>query len=72
MISRAVAIPAYLRQLGWVSFDPAWDNTFNMLSKGMLFIAGGSGTAIILWNVARAYRQRRRIHHTLMEVRGTP
>jgi hypothetical protein len=72
VISRAVAIPAYLRQLGWISMDPAWDNTFNMLSKGMLFVAGVSGTAIILFNVARAYRQRRRIHHTLAEVRATP
>jgi hypothetical protein len=68
--SRAIAMPVYLRQLGWIQMDPGWDAHFNLLSKGMLFVAGISGTGIILYHVARAYRQRRRIHHTLMEARA--
>jgi len=71
VISRAVAIPAYLRQLGWLDMDPGWDSYFNLISKVMLFVAGISGTAMILWNVARAYRQRRRIQHRLMATRAT-
>jgi len=38
----------------------------------MLFVAGTTGTLIILYNVIRAYRQRRRIEHRLREVQGTP
>jgi hypothetical protein len=71
VISRAVAIPAYLRQLGWVDMDPSWDGYFNLISKGMLFLAGISGSAMILWNVARAYRQRRRIQQRLVATRAT-
>jgi uncharacterized membrane protein YfcA len=68
--SRAIAMPMYLRQLGWIDINPEWDTYFNLASKGMLFAAGVAGTGIILWNVARAYRQRRRIQSTLMEARA--
>ncbi len=70
VVSRGLAMPTYLRQLGWIDINPAWDAYFNLASKGMLFAAGASGTAIILWNVVRAYRQRRRIQSTLMEARA--
>jgi len=71
VVSRAVAMPVYLRQLGWITMDPGWDATFNLVSKIMLFVAGAAGTGLILWNVVRGYRQRRRIQTTLMEVRAT-
>jgi len=69
VLSRAVAVPMYLRQLGWVTMNPDWDKYFNQASKAMLFLAGVSGTVIILYNVIRAYRQRRRIETTLIAPR---
>jgi uncharacterized membrane protein YfcA len=72
VLSRAVAVPMYLRQLGWISTNPDWDVYFNQASKAMLFLAGISGTVIILYNVIKVYRQRRRIRSTLIEPRGVP
>jgi hypothetical protein len=69
VISRAIAVPMYLRQLGWVTMNPEWDPYFNQASKGMLFLAGLSGTLIILYNVIKAYRQRRHIETTLIAPR---
>jgi hypothetical protein len=59
----------YLRQLGWITMNPDWDTYFNQASKGMLFLAGISGMVIILYNVIKAYRQRRRVETTLTELR---
>jgi len=70
VVSRAIAVPMYLRQLGWVSMNPEWDVYFNQASKAILFLAGVSGTCIILYNVAKAYRQRRRIETTLIAPKG--
>lgn len=72
VISRAVAVPMYLRQLGWVSMNPDYDKYFNLASKVMLFLAGMSGALIILYNVIKAYRQRRRIQTTLIEPKESP
>jgi len=65
VISRAIAIPAYLRQLGYLNMDPSYDYYFNLASKIMLFVAGFSGIAIILWHVFRAFRQWKRVVSTL-------
>jgi hypothetical protein len=46
--------------------DPGWDTYFNQASKAMLFLAGFSGIVIILYNVIKAFRQRRRIATTLI------
>jgi|LQYC01.1.fsa_nt_gi uncharacterized membrane protein YfcA len=71
VISRAVAVPMYLRQLGFLAIDPQWDSYFNNVSKGFLFAAGLSGVAIIFYNVIKAYRQRRTIRVSLMtEIKG--
>ncbi len=70
VISRAVAMPAYLRQLGWIHMDPSWDNYFNLASKIMLFAAGLSGCGLILFHVVRSYRQRLRMQHRLTEARA--
>jgi hypothetical protein len=67
VLSRAVAVPMYLRQMGIIDTNPAWDPYFNGISKGILFFAGISGVSIILYNVIKAYRQRRRIRSTLIE-----
>lgn len=71
VLSRAVAVPMYLRQLGWISTNPAWDKYFNGASKALLFFAGISGCVVILIHVIRAYRQRRRIQYRLMEARAS-
>ena len=66
VLSRAIAVPMYLRQMGWVTMDPSWDRYFNGTSKAFLFAAGISGTIIIFYNVIKAYRQRRSIRASLM------
>jgi uncharacterized membrane protein YfcA len=70
VVSRAVAMPAYLRQLGWIDIDPAWDTYCNVASKLMLFAAGISGCLLIMYHVIRSYRQRLRIQHRLTEARA--
>jgi uncharacterized protein len=70
VVSRIIAIPVYLRQLGFVSFDSGLDEYFNMTSKVFLFLSGISGALVILLQVIRAYRQRRKIQKTLLVVRG--
>jgi len=69
VLSRAIAVPIYLRQLEWISTNPDWDTYFNQASKAVLFLAGISGTVVILYNVVKAYRQRRRIQATLIELK---
>jgi uncharacterized membrane protein YfcA len=70
VISRAVAVPIYLRQLDWIEMNPEWDVYLNQASKAVLFAAGISGMVIILYNVIRAYRQRRQIQVRLIGVTG--
>ncbi len=65
VVSRGVAIPMYLRQLGWMEMDEGWDVYFNQASKIMLFLAGLSGVGVILYNVFIAYRLRRRMRAEL-------
>jgi len=72
VLSRAIAVPIYLRQVGWTHTDPAWDPFFNMGSKVLLFAAGISGTLIILVNVVKGYRQRREVHLTVERVGALP
>jgi uncharacterized membrane protein YfcA len=68
--SRGIAIPVYLRQLGFVEFSETWAEWLNHLSKGMLFVAGISGVAVILFNVVKAYRKRESIRRSLAESAG--
>jgi uncharacterized membrane protein YfcA len=65
VLSRVIAIPMYLRQLGWVNIDPGWDTYWNGGSKALLFISGITGTLVILVNVIRAYIRRRRVTVTI-------
>jgi hypothetical protein len=66
VISRAIAVPVYLRNLGWLAYDPAWDRWLNGGSTAMLFAAGIGGAGLILANVARAHVERRKIRGTLL------
>jgi uncharacterized membrane protein YfcA len=70
VVSRGIAIPVYLRQLGFVDFNEAWVGWLNMLSKGMLFVAGVSGVAVILFNVIKAFRRRESIRRSLAQSAG--
>ncbi len=65
VISRIVAIPIYLQQLGYVNFDPKYNEYLNLASKGMLYVAGCTGGLMILFFVGRAYFQRRKIEASL-------
>jgi uncharacterized membrane protein YfcA len=69
VFSRVIAIPVYLRQLGYLNMDPGWDAFFNTSSKFFLFASGISGALVILMQVIRAYRQRRQIQKTLLVTR---
>jgi hypothetical protein len=66
VVSRAIAVPMYLRQLDWLTMNPGWDTYFNQASKAMLLVAGVSGGSIILYNVVKVYRQRRQIETKLI------
>jgi uncharacterized membrane protein YfcA len=69
VFSRVIAIPMYVRQLGWVAIDPGWDRYFNLVSKFFLFASGIVGCLIILFQVIRTYRQRKVLYKTLQVVR---
>ena len=70
VFSRVIAIPVYLRQLGWLDYVAGWDLYFNAASKFFLFASGISGAVVILLKVIHAYRQRRKIQKTLLVVKG--
>ncbi len=69
VFSRVIAVPVYLRQLGYLNMDAGWDVYFNTTSKFFLFASGISGALVILMQVVRAYRQRRQIQKTLLVIR---
>jgi uncharacterized membrane protein YfcA len=72
VFSRVIAIPVYLRHLGFIRFDAGYDRYFNLASKFFLFASGISGAALILMKVVQAYRQRRKIEKTLLVTKKTP
>lgn len=65
VVSRAISIPMYLRQLGYLNIDPGLDPWFNNFSKYVLFASGICGVIVILYNVIKAYIARRKIHMTM-------
>ncbi len=71
VFSRIIAMPVYLRQLGFISFPAEYDRFFNFGSKFFLFASGISGALVILARVVHAYRQRRKIQKTLLIQRQT-
>ncbi len=69
VVSRIIAIPIYLRQMGFINFNPSYDQYFNLGSKFFLFASGITGALVILMKVIQAYRHRRKIQKTLLVVR---
>jgi hypothetical protein len=65
VISRGVAIPIYLGQLGVLNLDPSVNPVLNSASKIVLYASGVLGAAIIVFFVIRAYLQRQRIQASL-------
>jgi len=72
VLSRAISIPVYLRQLGHLNMNPGLDNWFNYSSKILLFASGISAVVMILFNVFRAYAARKRIQMTLSYTHLSP
>jgi uncharacterized membrane protein YfcA len=70
VISRAINIPVYLRQLGYLGYNPELDSVFNLVSKALLYASGIVGAFVILSYVFRAYLQRRRVQASLVESRA--
>jgi len=65
-LSRAVAVPVYLKALGWVTYPPHMDAPLKLASTIILFGAGIGGAGFITFNVFKARAARRRIHATLL------
>ena len=65
VISRGIAIPVYLQQLGYLDMDPVYNTYLNGASKAMLYVSGLSGGALILFFVFKAYFQRKKIQASL-------
>jgi len=65
VVSRAITVPVYLQQLGYLNMNPAYNNTLNMASKIILYASGIGGGGLILFFVFRAYIQRRRVEASL-------
>ena len=66
VISRLIAIPAYLQELGYLEISPAHNDFFNLASKFLLYLSGITGVFIILIYVFKAYLQRRKIQASLI------
>ena len=67
VISRAIALPIYLSQLGTIDFiNPASYDTINTVSMYFLYCSGLSGVGVILFNVVRAYIKKRRVYATVI------
>ncbi len=69
VVSRLIAVPVYLRQLGYVEFAPSFDDYINLVSKVVLYASGIVGASIILFFVSRAFLKRRKVHASLVETR---
>jgi uncharacterized membrane protein YfcA len=66
VLSRAIATPIYLAQLGATDLvGPSQYELLNDISKYFLYVSGLGGVAVILFHVVRAYLSRRRIYATL-------
>jgi uncharacterized membrane protein YfcA len=72
VLSRGIAVPIYLRQLGFIEMDPAWDVRLNQASKFLLMAAGVAGVAVIVYNVAVAFRRQRQVRRRLASAVAAP
>jgi len=65
VVSRLVATPIYLRQLGFLAIPQNADGLLNGVSKGLLYASGIAGATVILFFVFRAYAERQKIRESL-------
>jgi uncharacterized membrane protein YfcA len=65
VVSRAITLPIYFQQLGYLNMNPVYNDTLNLVSKIMLYGSGICGGGLILFFVFRAYAQRRRVEASL-------
>ena len=65
VISRVIAIPVYLQQLGYLNMNPEYNSYFNLFSKTLLYLSGMVGGLLILFFVFKAFFQRRKIEASL-------
>ncbi len=72
VLSRLLAMPPYLRQLGALRFAAARDAFFNAASKGLLFASGAVGLGMILFLVFRAHRRRMQVQASLRQCWSPP
>jgi uncharacterized membrane protein YfcA len=72
VISRGIAVPIYLRQLGLIGIDPIWDVRLNQVSKFFLMAAGVAGVAVIVYNVAVAFWRQRQVRRRLASAVTAP
>lgn len=67
VFSRLIAIPVYLRQMGWIDFiDESQFPFYNNTSKYFLFLSGVGGVGVILYNVIIAYIKKKRVYKTII------
>jgi uncharacterized protein len=66
VVSRLIAIPTYLQELGYLGISPEHNEFFNSASKFLLYLSGITGVSIILYYVFKAYFQRRKIQASLI------
>ena len=65
VLSRGVAIPMYLGQLGWLRMDESLYRYFDGASEILLFVSGITGVGVILFYVIKAHRMRSRMRARL-------
>ncbi len=67
VISRGIAMPVYLRQLGVLDLNPDWDVWWNLGSTILLYASGLSGVLVILVQVIKAHNKRRKVRALLAQ-----
>jgi uncharacterized membrane protein YfcA len=68
VVSRGIAIPIYLVQLGMVdAIDPTTLPLLNTISKSFLYVSGITGTLVIIAFVVKAYLRKRRVYATIIQ-----
>ncbi len=68
VISRAIDIPVYLHQLGYISSTDQTDELLNTLSKYVLFAGGFSAMLVILVLVFKSYVRRHKVQAFLTKI----
>jgi uncharacterized membrane protein YfcA len=71
VVSRLVAVPVYLNELGVVSFDARYNAMLNSASKVLLFASGILGLVMVLFLVSKAHRQRLQVQASLQMLQSS-